>query len=105
MKTKILTDFQVCISVPLRDISFDIWKFHFEQNFVNRGKLCFLGLTRVFRLENGKSVGTGKTCPNLQDSIKTVTAINNKLQENEINSKLKRRSAVLRDIPNVNTRK
>ena len=49
--------------------------------------LCLLGLTRVFGLENGGSVGTGKTCPNSKDSIKIVTTINNKRQENEINSK------------------
>ena len=58
-------------------------------------KLCLSGLTRVFGLENGRSVGTGKTCPNSQDAIKIVTTINNKWQKNK-NSKLKRRSVYLK---------
>ena len=63
---------------------------------MNQCKLCLLGLTRVFGLKNGRLVGTGKTWPKSQDSIKTVTTINNKRQENGINSKLKRRSADLK---------
>ena len=73
---------------------------------MNWCKLCLLGLTKVFGLGNGRLVGTGKTCPNSQESIKIITTINrsNKQQENE-SSKLKRRNADLRESPNPNARK
>ena len=55
----------------------------------------FVGLTRVFGVENVRLVGTAKTYQNSQDSIKIVTTIDIKRQENE-SSKLKRRSADLK---------
>ena len=53
-------------------------------------------MTKVFGLENVRLVGTGKACPSSQDSIKIVTAIDNKQEENAINSKLKRRISDLK---------
>ena len=81
-----------------------VLKFYFEQKFVNRCTLCLQALTRVFGLENSRSVSTGKTCTNSQNSIKIVTTINNKLQEKE-DSKLKRRSADLKRRSNLKSRK